>query len=194
MKKLSLMFLFASLFFIVSCATTLTSIPNDYTIKQNVESIIIGQMLFPESETILVGSTFTHVDAGDISVKNIKTGIEYTISPTENNKKYYFFVTLPQGDYTITEISWGDVKGHPRGSFSVNENNKTIYIGTIEITKIEQSTGQKVASWLLGNMSGARSVPMKYSIADKYDEVTAYFKEKYPNIKGEIEKSLLVIR
>jgi hypothetical protein len=190
MKKVTVLFL---LFFIVSCATTLTSIPNDYSIKKDVESIAIGQISFPESEVLLVGSTFAHTEGGDISIKNLKSGVEYTINPDENNKKYYFYVTLPQGEYEITEVNWGGFKGHPKGSFVINENNKTIYIGTIVVTKIEQSTGQKVASWLLGNISGSRSVPIKYSIIDNYDEVSTSFKGKYPNMKNEIEKSLVVM-
>jgi len=191
MKKITALFPVMIMVMLCSCVKTLQTVPNNYA-GNGTASVIIGEMMLPKSEYLMIGGQFTHNDGGSIAIRDIAAGVDYQIVPRKSkNKKYYFFVSLPRGRYLVTGLKWGQVGGPTEMMFDIAENNSIYYIGTVKITKVETTAGQKAASWFVGNITGARSIPLSYAIIDNNEEVAGAFKTHYPAIKGDVMVSLI---
>jgi hypothetical protein len=176
----------------ISTGCTLHSIASDYKMKSQDESIVIGSLKFPEGGvpffTRPIYGTDGYIVINTIIAKDFR---QYRIGPTIDGSTYRFTVALPQGRYRITEIRWGELIGEINGIFTIYENGKIYYIGSMEIDQVLESPGQIAANFF---MFGRGSVPLKYRIVDDYKRALEYYAKAYPHLPRDAEKSMIVFK
>jgi len=171
---------------------TLHSIPSNYEMKSQAESIVIGGLRFPEGGvpffTKPVFGTDGYITINTIIAKNYR---EYRIGPTQEGGTYRFTVALPQGRYRVSELHWGDHVGSINGIFTVFENGKVYYIGTLEVDQVLETPGQIAANFF---MFGRGTIPLKCRIIDDYQRAMDYYAKTYPDLPGNAEKSIIYFK
>lgn len=95
-----------------------------------------------------------------------------------------FFARLPPGRYRVTKWSKGEAEFKLPASFEVPPEG-AVYIGTIQWVRIVSPLRPKPS--FSGMQRG------RLAIADLYDEEAALFKERHPEVKGPVVKSILEI-
>ena len=176
----------------LSCTACTHSIKSDYILKKDEESIVIGQIILPAAGRAYVDRPLYGNDAS-FSFTTImgRDSRIYNVAPDQSGPVCTFYIAVPQGRYRIDSIKWGELSADVKGIFTIFETGKVYYIGTIKMMVPERDPGLMAAQIVMDIFSHRRSVPVVYNVVDDFNQVTAEFKKKFPNMPGTIEKSLI---
>lgn len=172
---------------LTSCATTLHSIPTNYAMGTNEESVVIGHVAIDLSggSAIKPIGFFDRLSNIQVAVANETTGKSYEIVCDLAGSDSDFYVALPAGGYRITKIKKAQLESSPPGRFTVG-NGQVIYIGTLKFAGA--GLGTSIAASM--GSSGAR-LSGNWLVEDEYPVAVKSFREKYPQMNQEVVKSLL---
>jgi hypothetical protein len=174
---------------------SLHSIPEQYVIQKEGDSIVIGQLILPTTGVPYLERP-SRGTGGSFSFSTImgRSSRVYFVVPDQNGVVCPFYIAVPQGRYSIDRISWGEFTSDVKGIFTVYEPGKVYYIGSIQMTVPVRDPGQIAAGIVMDIFANRRSVPVNYRVIDDLTQVTAEFHRKYPHLPLAIEKSLVVFK
>ena len=171
---------------LTGCATTLHTIPTNYSMGTNEESVVIGRVVIDLSGgSIQPIGFFDQLFKITVTVENHTTGKSYEIVCDQGGSDSNFFVALPPGQYGITQIQKGNLKSTPSGRFTVGKS-QVVYIGTLKFTG--RGLGAGIATSAL---AGRTTLPGDWLVVDEHLVVEKSFREKYPHLSHEVVKSLI---
>lgn len=178
---------------LTGCA--LHSIPDNYVLQKDGESIVIGQLILPTTGLTYLERPYRGSD-GSFSFSTIlgRDSRVYSVAPDQHGVVCEFFIAVPQGRYRIDRISWGEFNSDVNGIFTVYEPGKVYYIGSIKMTVPQRDPGQIAANIVMDIFANRRSVPVNYTVLDDLKQVSATFRKKYQHLPQTIEKSLVIFR
>ena len=173
-----------------TCATTteVRSIPDNYATEGREESVVIGRVVIDLSGgSIKPIGFFDRLDAIRIQVKSSTTGESFVIVCDQVGSDSKFFVALPSGQYTITQIQKGNLQSRPVGRFAVGKS-QVIYVGTLQFAG--RGLGASVAASMA---AGGRSTVLAgdWLVIDEQSAVAKYYQERFPRLSHEVVKSLI---
>lgn len=120
-----------------------------------------------------------------VIVQNQSSGEDFEIECDQRGIVCNFFVSLPPGQYSISEVKKGNLVSKPTGRFTVG-SGQLIYIGTLRF--LDAGLGPS----LLASMTSNRSqVVGNWIVEDEYSVAVVIFRERYPHLSQEIAKSLI---
>jgi len=184
-KSINLLFfgIVIPLLFLSGCAATLHTIPTDFALGAKEESVVIGRVTFVMGT--LMGlkpiGFFERLGKSHLTVVNQATGDSYVIVCDKSGSDSNFYVALPPGQYRLSKWERGNLTSSLIGRFSVGKG-QVIYIGTLKFVR-----GQGVGNFLLGVV--VDGFPGEWRVEDEYEGTVRSFREKYPHISQEVEKS-----
>ncbi len=186
MKTLFRIFILAFVLALTGCVTTLTlrTLPADFELGANEESVVMGRVVFEPNIKPL--KFFEKLNKMELEVENNTTGDSYIIVCDKGGYKSNFFVSLPQGLYDIKKINIARMevtKGTRLGHFEV-ERGKVVYIGTLKF--VEQNG---TSHFLAGAMTGSFAGDMY--VEDEYEAAMSVLHERYSFMNQKIVKSLI---
>ena len=186
LKQLFSMMIFA--LGLTGCATTLHTIPTDFTLGDKEESVVIGRV------TIVMGTLmglkpigfFERLGTSQLTVENEATGEDSVIVCDRNGPDSNFYVALPSGQYRFSKWERGNLTSPLNGRFGLGKG-QVIYIGTLK-----WSRRQDMGSFLAGAFQGPGGGFIgDWQVEDEFEDAVKSFRERYPQMNQEIVKSLL---
>jgi hypothetical protein len=165
-------------FLLIGCATTRTTIPQDYTLGTKDESVVIGRLVLDLEKPPL--PFFANLMRMALAVRNEATQIDYALSCDRTGLDSEFFASLPPGKYQFVHASAGDgilPFRVPIPRFEVGAG-QVQYLGTIRFR------GQAGDSSLRGGGI--------WLIEDESAKTIKSFRERYPRIPQPVVKSAML--
>lgn len=144
---------------------------------------VFGRLLLDWRSDEMVESTDRR-DPMVLTVVNESSEKRDEIVCEPNGSDARFFARLPPGRYRVTKWVKGEAEFKLPVFFEVPEAG-AVYLGTIEWVRIVSTMRPKPG---FSGMQRGRLV-----IADGFDEESALFKERHPEVKGPIVKSVMKI-
>jgi len=192
-NKLYLIILFIFLSFNCTLDNSIPTLPHNYSMSDNENSIIIGHVsytaLFDKNSNRSKDIFGQHLKKM-IYIENISTGAKLYFDFNQEENSPYFVVLLPPGRYVITYISIGNLSIPLFGKLIVDKN-KIIYIGNLIYTETHINKKQLFLSIIL--QGGNLGINGKWTIEDNYVDAINLFKINYPNITQEVTKSIITL-
>ena len=169
------------------CATTLHTIPTNFSLGGSEESIVIGHLIIDWGVKPI--EFFDRHETMPLTVKNESSGKSYAIVCDEGGSDSRFFVVLPVGRYRISQLvkgrnEWGGWL-NPLGHFEVGAG-QVVYIGALKWVQSKLST-----TIIAGVLTGGHFFPGSLFVEDTYEEDAYSFRERYPHIDQQIVKSII---
>lgn len=150
------------------CATTLTTIPSDYTLGPRDGSVVIGRVTLDLMQPPL--AFFANLGRMKLTVTNETTGKDYAIWCDKTGLDSPFYVPLSPGRYRLVSVNAGNMLAQlPPGRFDV-EPGRVQYMGTLRFR------GPNIAS-------GGR-----WYVEDESETTVKAFRERYPRISQPVAK------
>ncbi|MBN1497693.1 MAG: hypothetical protein JXA07_13035 [Spirochaetes bacterium] len=172
------------LVFFVGC--TIHSLAPGYTLIAEKESIVIGGLKLPQDVIPYVSGPMYGAE-GAMRINTIigRNYREYKVAPVLDGNVWRFVIALPQGRYRITDIYWGELEGSINGIFNVYENGKVYYIGLLDVKRSSRRMIKFFA------FSDYPNFPLEYKILDDFADALRYYKQAYPGLPHDVEKSMV---
>jgi hypothetical protein len=175
------------LLILAGCANTLHTLPADYALNTQEQSVVIGRVVIDMGT--LMGMKpigfFDRMSGSQLTVVNVATGKEFIIVCEKNGSDAYFYVELPPGLYKLSKWDRGNLTASPTGHFSTGPGRVT-YLGTLKFTR-KQGVGSFLAGAALHGFIGG------WSVVDEPEEAVKAFHEHYPQLNQEIVTSLMAL-
>lgn len=171
-------------------ATTLHTIPTDFTLGDKEESVVIGRVLNDMGGKPI--GFFDRLSTIEVVIERVggpvlkePTGTSYIIVCDKSCRDSNYFVALPPGNYRVTKIALGQLESRPSGMFEIGKGQVT-YVGTLKF--VSAGIGQSILASVL---SGRSTVPGHWQVENEYESAVKSFRERYPQMNQEIVKSLM---
>jgi hypothetical protein len=180
---------------VILAGCTIYSISPNYTMKSQEESIVIGSLTLPEGGIPLINKplqgTYSSIKINTIIAKDYR---EYKVNPELVGNTWRFAITLPQGKYRVTYIYWGELETSINAIFTVYDTGKTYYIGSLKVKRYPENLNRYSDYMISSFLIGYRILYVTCFIVDEFTEVMSYYKQTYPNLPQNVEKSMMVFK
>ena len=171
---------------LTGCATTLHTIPTNYAMGTNEESVVIGRVTMDLSGGgVKPIGFFDRLNKINVIVENHTTGKSYEIVCDQGGSDSNFFVAILPGQYSVSKLRKGNLESSPPGRFEVGKG-QVMYIGTLKFV----GRGLSAGIWA-SVLAGRTTLPGDWLVEDEYLVEVKSFREKYPHISQEVIKSLI---
>ena len=175
---------------LTGCATTLQTIPADFTFGVKEESVVIGRVIIDMGVKPI--AFFDSLAKIEVALERVggpvlkeTTGTTYTMVCDKSCRDSNFFLALPPGNYHVTKVVLGQLEFRPSGRFEV-ELGQVTYLGTLKFASAGMGTSM-AASVLMGR----GTVVGRWQVVDEYESSVKAFRERYPQMKQEVVKNLM---
>jgi hypothetical protein len=164
------------------CATAVSTVPADFSLGANDESVVTGQLIM-DFGSGPAPKFFERMHTTKLTVVHQASGKKYKIVCDEGGREARFFVTLPPGSYRLDQWVWSSYSLDLNGSFTVGAG-QVVYVGTLKWIRNEMSLE------LLG-LATLGAVPGRLVVEDRFREDIGFFRGQYPRIRQDVVKSII---